>query len=260
MLNDARFIMFARAALIVLTVYLAVLALSVIKGLPFIGSGVPASTTISVSGKGEVFAVPDTAEFSATVIETAADVKTAQNAATKKANAIIAYVKSAGVDEKDIQTTDYNISPQYEYRQASACSGGYCPPGKQVLNGYQVSETLSVKVRDTNKAGDILSGVGGKGASSVSGLNLTIDDQKKLEGDARQKAIDEAKGKAAELAKSLGVSLVRIVGFSEDGNTPVFYAKTESRAMSADSVAPAPEIATGQNKITSNVTLTYEIR
>ena len=81
-----------------------------------------------------------------------------------------------------------------------------------------------------------------------------------MEGDARKKAIDEAKGKAAELAKSLGVSLVRIVGFDENGNTPVFYAKAESRTMSLDSAAPAPEIATGQNKITSNVTLTYEIR
>src|SRR3989344_412927 len=258
--NDTKIITFARATLIVLMVYLAVLAIGTLKGMQFIGSGVPASNTISVSGKGEVFAVPDTAEFSATVTETAADVKTAQNAAAKKSNALIAYVKNAGVDEKDIQMTDYNISPQYEYRQASSCSGGYCPPGKQVLSGYQVSETLSVKVRDTTKAGDILSGVGGKGASSVSGLHLTIDDQKKLEGDARQKAIDEAKGKAAELAKSLGVSLVRIVGFDENGNTPVFYAKAESRTMSLDSAAPAPEIATGQNKITSNVTLTYEIR
>lgn len=260
MFNDSRLITFARAALIVLTVYLAVLALSVIKGLPFIGSGVPASNTISVSGKGEVFAVPDTAEFTTSVIETAKDVKTAQDAAAKKANAIIAYVKSAGVSEKDIQTTDYNISLQYDYQGGRVCSGGYCPPGKQVLSGYQVSETLSVKVRDTNKAGDILAGVGGKGASSVSGLSLTIDNQDKLEGDAREKAITDAKGKAAELAKSLGVSLVRIVGFSEDGNTPIFYEKVAGLGMSADSAVPAPEIATGQNKITSNITLTYEIR
>ena len=259
LLNDARFIAFARATLIVLMVYLAVLAISTLKSMQFIGSGVPASNTISVGGKGEVFAVPDTAQFTASVIETAADVKTAQNAAAKKANGIIAYVKSAGVDEKDIQTTDYSISPMYEY-QDRACSGGYCPPGKQVLSGYQVSETLSIKVRDTNKAGDILAGVGGKGASSVSGLDLTIDDQDALEAEARDKAIKEAKGKAAELAKSLGVSLVRIVGFSEDGNTPIFYAKAESRTMGLDSAAPAPEIATGQNKISSNITLTYEIR
>src|SRR3989338_4366521 len=139
MLNDARFISFARAALIVLMVYLAVLAISTFKGMQFIGSGVSASNTISVSGKGEVFAVPDTAEFSATVIETAADVKTAQDAAAKKSNAIIAYVKSVGVDEKDIQTADYNISPQYEYSQSRTCTNGYCPPGKQVLTGYQVS-------------------------------------------------------------------------------------------------------------------------
>src|SRR3989338_3173175 len=155
LLNDARFIAFARATLIVLMVYLAVLAISTLKGMQFIGSGVPASNTISVSGKGEVFAVPDTAEFSVSIIETAADVKAAQDSAAKKENAIIAYVKSAGVDEKDIQTSDYNITPQYEYREDRTCSSGYCPPGKQVLSGYQVSQTLSVKVRDTTKAGDI---------------------------------------------------------------------------------------------------------
>ena len=257
----------AAFALCALGVFLVFAAIGEIKGLNYIGSGVSATNTISVSGEGEVFAVPDTATFSVTVQETAKDVQTAQTSATKKNNDIIAYLKGAGVDEKDIQTTDYSVNPQYDYT-STACpastNGVYypCPPGKQVLTGYQVSQTLTVKVRDTKKAGDLLTGVGSKGASNVSGLSFTVADEKGLEAQARGKAIDDARGKAEALAKQLGVHLVRIVGFSENGNYPTYYAKTMSAGMGAmdAAVAPAPEIATGQNKITSDVNVTYEIR
>jgi uncharacterized protein YggE len=252
--------MMAAAALGVLALFLLTATFAEFKGLRFIGSGVAATNTINVSGEGEVFAVPDTATFSVTVQEEAKDVKTAQSVATKKNNDIIAYLKGAGVDAKDIQTTDYNVYPQYDYSNA-ACTGGYCPPGKQTLRGYQVTQTLTVKVRNTDKAGDLLSGVGSRGASQVSGLSFTIDDQKGLEAEARGKAITDAHTKAEALAKQLGVQLVRIVGFSEDSGGRVYYAKT--MAMSADmggAAAPAPEIATGQNKISSNVSVTYEIK
>src|SRR3990167_7589733 len=167
--------MAAATALGVLAVFLFIAAIGELKGLRFIGSGVPATNTINVSGEGEVFAVPDTATFSVTVQETAKDVQTAQAAATKKNNDIIAYLKGVGIDEKDIQTTDYNIYPQYEYGTQICPMGSYCPPGKQTLTGYQVSQTLTIKVRDTKKAGDLLSGVGSRGATNVSGLSFTID-------------------------------------------------------------------------------------
>jgi len=261
--------MTAAVAFGVLALFLLVATLSELKGIKFIGSGVTASNTISVSGEGSVFAVPNTASFSVTVQETAKDVSSAQAKATKENNDIIAYLKSQGIDERDIQTSDYNIYPQYDY-QRSACpassDGSYvpCPPGKQILTGYQVTETLSIKVRDTSKAGTILSGVGGLGASQVSGLNFSLDDadQMAYEAQARGKAIDDAHTKAEALAKQLGVTLVRVVGFNENGSGPIYYAK----AMAMDvgyggaTSAPAPEIATGQNKITSNVSVTYEIQ
>lgn len=247
-------------ALTMLGVFLLVITISSLKAYHYIGSGVTATNIISVSGEGEVFAVPDTATFSVTVQEQAKEVKSAQDVATKKGNDIIAYLKSQGIDEKDIQTTDYSVSPQYDYTNG-VCSGGYCP-GKQVLRGFQVSQTLTVKVRDTKKAGDLLSGVGSRGASSVSGLSFTIDDQDKLEAEARDKAIAKAQDKAEALADSLGVSIVRVVGFSENGNGPIYYAKTMALGMGggADVAAPSPQIPTGQNKITSNVTVTYEIQ
>ncbi len=256
------------AALGMLALFLLIATLSELKSYHLIGSGVSATNTISVSGKGEVFAVPDTAEFTATIQETAKDVAEAQDAAAKKANAVIAYLKGAGVDEKDIQTTDYSIYPQYEY-QSAVCpqvqiTNGtrpvYCPPGKQVLTGFQTSETLTVKVKDTKKAGELLSGVGSRGATNVSGLNFTIADEDALTAQARDKAIAQAKKKADALAKSLGVSIVRIVGFSEGGGgmppRPMYMSADSGMA----SKAATPEIAVGQNKITSNVDIVYEIQ
>ena len=259
----------ATAALAMLALFLFVLTVSSLKGISYIGSGVQPTNTINVSGHGEVFAVPDTAEFSATVQETAKDVPTAQTAATTKANAIIDYLKGQGIDAADIQTTDYSISPQYEYQQAACptvASGSapvYCPPGKQVLTGYQVSETLTVKVRDTSKAGTLLSGVGSKGASQVSGLTFTVADQNAVDAQARDKAIADAKSKADALAQSLGVSLVRIVSFNENKNSPYpIYAKAYGLGggVAESAAVPAPDIQTGQNKYTDDVSITYEIQ
>jgi len=118
-------------------------------------------------------------------------------------------------------------------------------------------------VRDTKKAGDLLSGVGGLGASSVSGLSFEIDDPDALEAEARGKAIEDARGKAAELAKQLNVSLVRVVGFSESGGEypPIPYAYGRGAAdMVAFESKAAPAIPVGENKIVSNVSVTYEIR
>jgi uncharacterized protein YggE len=258
----------ASLALGMLALFLLVLTVSSLKSYEYIGSGIQATNTITVSGHGEVFAVPDTAEFSVTVQETAKDVQSAQTSATTKANAIVDYLKGQGIADADIQTTDYSVSPQYEWQNA-ACPAvpangavpAYCPPGKQVLMGYQVSETLTVKVRDTSKAGTVLAGVGGKGASQVSDLTFTIADQDAVNAQARDKAIAQAKDKANTLAQSLGVELGRVVGFNENqGGTPLpVYAKAYGMNASV-AAAPAPDIQTGQNKITDDVTITYEIK
>ncbi len=262
----------APIALGALALFLVVLTLNELKSNQYIGSGVTATNTINVSGEGKVFAVPDTATFTVSVQEEGKDVATAQAAATKDGNAIIDYLKGAGIDQKDIQTTDYSVNPKYTYQQAvcpqpaiynsgNIATPVYCPPGKQTLDGYTVSETFTVKVRDTSKAGGILSKVGTLGAFQVSGLSFTIDDETALEADARGKAIDDARTKAEALAKQLGVTLIRVVGFNENSNRPyAIYATMSAGASAKDMAAPAPEIATGQNQITSDVNVTYEIR
>ncbi|HXK31547.1 MAG TPA: SIMPL domain-containing protein [Candidatus Paceibacterota bacterium] len=253
---------------ILLALFLGVKVLAEFKSLRYIGAGLQATNTISVSGYGEVFAVADIAEFSFTVSSLKPTVAAAQEDATQKINAITSYLEDAGIDEKDIKTIDYNVYPQYDYQstvcpQSTTGAAIYCPPGRQVLRGYEVRQTTQVKVRDTAKAGDLLTGVGEKGATEVSGLNFTFDDPNAMQDEARNEAIADAKKKADVLARQLGVRLVRVVAFNEDGNypSPMPYYKLDSAVgMGGAEPARAPEISVGQNKVTSNVSVTYEIR
>ena len=259
---------------VLLGVYLAVQSLVGIEGIRYVGTGVAATNTINASGHGELLAVPDVATFTFSVVSDKTTVAAAQTDATAKANTITDYLKAQGIDAKDIQTTDYSVAPQYEYQTAacpvsvtSAGSGvaspasiSYCPPGKQVLTGYEVRQTTTIKVHDTAKAGDLLAGVGAKGATEVSSLNFTFDDPTGVQQQARDKAIADAKQKAQKLADSLGVTLVRVVSFNENtsGYAPVAY-DVGSGVMSAKAAA-APQISTGQNKVQDDVSITYEIR
>jgi uncharacterized protein YggE len=137
----------------------------------------------------------------------------------------------------------------------------YCGGSNQVLKGYEVRQSTTVKVRDTKKAGDLLAGVGAKGATEVSGLNFTFDNPDTIQTQARNKAIADAKSKADALAAQLGVTLVRVTSFNESqgGNypRPVEYAMASG---AVDTKAVAPNISVGQNNVTDDVTITYEIR
>jgi uncharacterized protein YggE len=216
--------------------------------------------TIAVSGHGEVFASPDVATFSFGALGQGATVAEAQDKMTKIANAAIDFVKKSGVDAKDIQTTNYSVNPTYKY-ESTVCPAGYpCPPsGNPTISGYEVSETLTVKLRDTSKSSNVLGGLGSLGVTNISGLSFTIDNPDALKEQARKMAIDKAMAEADQLAKDLHIHLKKIVSFTESGNNPGPI-PFEVQALSADKGVAAPTIETGQNKITSDVTITYEIR
>ncbi len=223
-------------------------------------------TTVSVVGVGEVFATPDIATFSFTIEAKEADAVTAQNKSGETMNAVLAYLKEKGVEEKDIKTEYYNLTPQYEYPQ-TVCTQWGCPPqGEPKLIGYQVNQSVSVKVRDTAKAGELVSGVGSKGAMNVSGLTFTIDDEEKLMAEAREKAIADAKVQAEALAKNLNARIVRMTGYwEEQGGYPMPYGigggmdMVKADAAVSEMSRPA-ELPTGENTITSRVNISYEIR
>jgi hypothetical protein len=251
---------YIRFVAVVLAAFLLVQTLGALKSIDTIGVSPTTPNTISVSGTGEAFSVPDIATFSFGASATGKTVDDAQKQVTTIINAALAKVKKLGVEDKDVQTIDYSANPKYEYNQI-VCVAYPCPPGKQTLVGYEVRETISVKVRKVADAGTILGAIGGTGVTDVSGLSFTVDDPSKVEAEARTKAIADAKSKAEELAKELGVRLVRIVSFSENGGgypQPMFLKADMATGMGGASSAPS--IPVGQNKVTSNVSITYEIR
>lgn len=272
--------------LIVLIVFIAIQSVNALKENRYIGGGVPSGNVITVSGEGEVFAVPDIAEFTFSVFAEAKTVGDAQEAAAEKGNAIIAFLKGEGIDEKDIKTISYSANPKYEwtneptplgggtpameiYRDDQSVSGSagsapdyyYPTPRNQVIVGYEVRQSVSVKVRDTEEVGMLLAGVGERGATDIYGPNFTIDDEDELQREARQKAIVDAKDKAEQLADDLGVRLVRVVSFSENGGGYYpMYAKGFDMAVSESAPREIPEIPLGENRISAYVSITYEIR
>ncbi|MBA3733523.1 SIMPL domain-containing protein [Patescibacteria group bacterium] len=249
------------AVLLLLAVFLGIKAISAVKEYSYIGRGTFASNVISVTGTGEVFTVPDTGRFSYSVIEEGKSVKEAQDKATIKTNAILDALKALGVAEKDVKTVSYYSNPKYDYSQPVVCSKNFCPPSNPVLTGYEVGQTISVKVRKTADSGVILTKVGELGAMNISGLEFVTDDIDAVSAQARDKAIEDAKAKAKVLAKSLGIELGPIISFQE-GENPQMYAAGGMQAKDAYTMqsAPTPQVPTGENKVTSTVNITYEIK
>ena len=246
---------------IIACVYGAVKIASGIKAYNFIGGGATASNVISFDGKGEITAQPDIATVSFAIVESQSDVKAAQDKVSTREKAVLEFLEKSGIEKKDIKTDSYTSYPKYE---STPCYEYYGCRQNTKITGYEVSERLTVKVRDLTKAGEIVKGLGGQNVSEMSGPNFEIENEDKLRDQARKIAIDEAKAKAEKLSDDLGIKLIRIVGFSDGASYPLYYANKAGVALDAAQSAPesrpTPELPSGETKITSNVTITYEIR
>lgn len=245
-----------------LTLLAAIVALASYAYVNFeYSSGYEYEATISVSGEGEVLAVPDVGQFSFSVNaegETAAE---AQELSGTAINEILAYLREQGIEDKDIKTQNYNLYPRYRYEERVCPLGSYCGPGERVQDGFEVSQSVSVKIRNTDEAGAIIAGVGERGATNISSLNFIIDDEEALRVEAREMAIADAKEKAKKLAKELGVDLKRIVSFYEDSyNYPYYEARAMSFDMAEDGGFGGAELPMGEESTSVSVNITYEIR
>jgi len=218
--------------------------------------------TISVTGEGEVTAVPDIGEFNFSVQEEGAEVVAVQEAAATKINSIIAYLKEAGVAEKDIRNVHYSLTPRYRFETRICPAGMFCPPGEQVQDGFVVNHSVQVKVRDLAQAGELISAVGEREVSYISGLSFTIDDESALRAEARAEAIADAKAKAEVLAEQLGVRVGKMVSFQEGEEFPQPYwgMRGDMAKTVAMEGAVTPDIPLGENIINSQVTITYRVR
>ena len=252
-----RLMKWGSVAVVVLAIFLGVQTLIAFKNLRGIN---PSYNSISVSGQGEVVAIPDVATFSFNVSADASSVASAQSQVTEKMDAILAELEELGIAENDIKTTDYSVYPKYTY-EAAVCLPTYCPPGRQIQNGYTANHGVSVKVRDTEQAGTALSVAGDNGATGLSNISFTIDKPEEILDEARALAIADAKARAEVLADELGVRLVRVVSFYEDGPSPMpqYYAM-EGRGSADNAVSSVPALPVGENKTAVSVTVVYEIR
>lgn len=259
--NNKQFLLGAGAILAtLLSIYVIVLSVKEWKSIKYVG-GQNNLNYITVTGEGEEVAVPDIATFTFGVTETAKTVNVARDAATVAINKALDVVKKSGVLEPDIKNVGYSINPKYEYTGAD-CNMYRCVSGKQTFVGYEVAQTIEVRVRDLTKVGQLITDVTASGVESVGNISFTVEKQDELKAKAREIAINQAKQKAEELADALGVRLVRVSSFSENGNYFPYYAKGGDMMEMAVSARPAaaPTIPTGDQKITSNVSITYEIR
>ena len=212
----------------------------------------PYARTITVSGEGKITAKPDIANISLSVVSKGATVKQVTNDNNTKMNAVLAAVKSQGVDSKDITTSQYSLYPDYDYLYTA---------GSTKIKGYNLTQEITVKVRDLQKVDDILDTATKAGANQVGSLNFDIDDTGSVKKQAREVAFKKAKEKAEEMAGMAGVRLGRVVTFSEE--SPSYFPNYTQFAMEARSMvsdaAPAPSIEPGQKELSMSVSVTYEI-
>jgi uncharacterized protein YggE len=218
---------------------------------PTSGSGETKVTrTVTVNGSGKVYLTPDMA-YVTIGVHTEGDnaVKTVaeNNAATQD---VIDTLKSMKIDEKDIQTTNFSISPQKEYDQAGK------PTGKVT---YIVDNSVLVTVRDLSLIGDILDATVKSGANSINGIQFDVADKEKALSQARQAAVADAYAKAQELASAAGVSLGAVQTISEytsSGPQPMYDRAAAPMVVEAAAVP----VQAGQMLLTLEVNIVYEIK
>jgi uncharacterized protein len=209
--------------------------------------------TVSVTGNGQVFLVPDVAYVYIGVHSQSEKVTEALSQNNEQRQAVSDALKKIGVEAKDIQTTSFNIYPQQQYEPNS---------GKVTGTTYMIDNTVYVTVRDLAKLGDLLDAVVRSGANSINGINFDVVDKESAMSEARGKAIANARKQAEELAKASGVTLGDVQAITTSSNGSTFMPK-ENYGMGGGggmaASAPVP-VSAGQLVLTVDVSLTYVIK
>jgi uncharacterized protein YggE len=238
--------------LALLIIFLIGLSLNTFKQVRYIGTGGDVPNTLTFSGNAEIQVSPDMAKVSFVVEEEAADVGDAQAVVSEKIDLILEDLDDMDIDEKDIRTEGHTTNPRYDWKD-----------GERDLRGYVVRQSIEVTIRDIDEVSDVIAVLGSRGITNLSGPYFEIDDKETYERLARKRAIESAREKAEELAADLGVRLVRVVSFNESSNggypEPRFYGDM-AMSLAVEESAPAPQIPIGENTITANITITYEIQ
>jgi uncharacterized protein YggE len=210
-----------------------------------------AEHTITIAASGEAVGKPDVAKISLAVVKEGDSVAAVTTESNTTMNTIIAGLKNNGVEEQDIKTTAYNLSPKYNYEKQP-----------YDIAGYTLNQTVEVKVRDFEKISTLVDQATQAGANSVSSPVFTIDDAEALKDLARFNAFTKAQAKAESLAEAANVHLGEVVTFTENDTEPNYpptpYYELQ---MAKDTAATAqPTFEGGSQDVTVNVSVTFEIQ
>lgn len=211
----------------------------------------PTPQMITVSGEGTVSVPPDLALVDGGVTSEAKTAREASEANNSAMGKVLAALKSAGIDDKDLQTSRLSLFPQYA--QQTRPNGS----GPNVITGYRASNRVTIRVRDVTKVASTIDTLVTSGANEVGGINFIVTKASQLLDDARTQAIADARRKAELYAKAAGVTLGKPISISEDGANPP-PAPMMMRKASAD-FASAP-VAQGEETLRVNVSVSWEIK
>lgn len=208
--------------------------------------------TITIGGNGQVTLVPDIARINVGVNSKAEEVTEAVNLNNKLALAITEALKKKGIEEKDIQTANFNVYPMQQYDHVTSEVIGVT---------YTVDNTLYITVRDLKMLSEILDAAIKAGANQINGISFDIDDRQAAQAQARDLALKDAEAKAQSVAGTMGVSLDEVITINVTNSSYVqpypMYGMGGGEKMAMDSSVP---ISAGQIVVTYEVTLTYGIK
>lgn len=242
--------MIARKNLFVAISLLLALGLAACSGVVAAPAAKEAPTrSLSASGTGIVYLTPDLAYINIGVQSRAEDVGVALRENNAQAQSISDTLTSMGVDQKDIQTSAFNVYPQPQYG----------PNGEITQTDYVVDNVVVVTIRDLSKLGEMLDAVVKAGANNINSIQFDVTDKKTAMIEARKAAIEDAKNTAQQIAGAAAVELGEILSvstYTAGSPTPVF----EGKGFGGTYAAPEAPVSAGQLILTVNADITYSIR
>jgi uncharacterized protein len=206
--------------------------------------------TISINGHGEISVVPNLASVSIGVTSNGKTANEALAQNTKAMQQVFAALKTAGIADTDIQTSNFSVNPRLIYPQ----DGSNKPP---VVDGYDVNNQVTVIVRKIEMLGGLLDQVVSAGSNQINGVSFSVDNADKILDSARTQAVADARRKAEIYAQAAGVKLGRVISISEGATyqpPPVVFA----RAKASMEQAPAP-MAQGEQTLSMDISLVWEL-
>jgi uncharacterized protein YggE len=228
------------------------LAIAIMTSAKQIPAQESAMRTLSVSGEGKATSPPDMATINTGIITQAATAREALSDNNATMDKILAALKKFQIAEKDIQTSNFSVQPEY-------ARGQHIEPSERRIVGYRVSNQVTVQVRNLPKLGEVMDALVQAGSNQFSGVSFGIDDPTGVLNQARNRAIADARSRAQLYAQAAGVRVGKVISISEQ---PIAQPRPQYMArgpmMMAEAAGSVP-VATGEQELTATVHMIFAL-